>query len=98
MQSEREVTKVFKALGVPEKVIDKEKLKEIFDCRNSIIHELDIDLEKPGRKRIHRGMEEMVAFTDHLLFLAEHLIQVVDEMLSTYEAWKASNLPTHQLS
>ena len=47
LQSPEEVMRTAKALGIDTSLvqIDSKKLKEIFDVRNRIIHELDINLE-----------------------------------------------------
>lgn len=83
LQSADQLFKAIKALGIEPKSLDLDKtaLKPVFDARNQIIHELDIDLEGERRKRILRSMPEMTAWTDQILKLTAAIIQATDKMI-----------------
>ena len=53
LQSADEILRTTAALGLENKTLglDILRLKEIFQIRNKIIHELDLDLNAPKRKR-----------------------------------------------
>lgn len=69
LQSAAEVMRTTAALGINYKKLDLdvEKLREIFLIRNKIIHELDIDLEAPKRKRKVRGQTDLLESTEYVL-------------------------------
>jgi len=83
LQSSQELAKVSTALGLSqlEIKIDHKALKPIFDARNKIIHELDIDLEAHRRNRNVRSESVMKTYTNTLIFLAESLLKAVDNKL-----------------
>jgi hypothetical protein len=86
MQSGEQLFKAVKALGIdpPALDLDAVKLKEIFDTRNEIIHEMDIVLESrvpQARKRRSRTVEQMTEGADYLLDVAERLINAVERKL-----------------
>jgi len=89
MQSPEQVFRAAKAFGVEplaELHLEKGRLKDIFDTRNEIIHEMDIDLESRGRgtrKRRSRTVDEMADAADYLLQIAERLIDAVEQRLVT---------------
>ncbi len=81
LQSAAELAKTAAALGLSRTKVDVPRLKEIFDIRNKIIHELDINLDSVGRKRNVRGRESMMKHTNALLEIGENMLQEVDEQL-----------------
>jgi hypothetical protein len=81
LQSTAELSKTAAALGLSTLQMDHAQLKEIFDIRNKIIHELDIDLEGKQRKRTLRGRESMMDHTNALLELAEQILKGVNALL-----------------
>jgi hypothetical protein len=91
MQSSEQLFKAVKALGIEPAALDLDaaKLKEIFDARNEIIHEMDIVLESrvpQARKRRSRTVEQMTDGADYLLDVAEWLIQAVEAKLAAGSA------------
>lgn len=84
LQSSEELSRVTKAFGLSPKevIIDHAKLRPIFEARNKIIHELDIDLNAPRRKRNLRTQIKMKNHTEALLDLAENFLKTVDTKLS----------------
>jgi len=90
LQSPNDIMRTASALGVPKKSlgIDLQKLKRIFDIRNKIIHELDIDLKGERRKRNIRRRADMMDYANALLKTAENMRDAVDTKLavSTGEA------------
>jgi hypothetical protein len=81
LQSVEEVSRVLSALGCSKIKIDRERLKAIFNVRNKIVHELDINLATKGRKRVHRGLDDMMKYANYLLQICEEMLREVDEAL-----------------
>ena len=83
LQSADQLFKAINALGLDPKPlrVDKGALKPAFEARNQIIHELDIDLEGERRKRLLRGMDEMIGWTDQILTLTRAIIEATDKMI-----------------
>ena len=81
LQSASELNRVTAALGVRAIELDQNALREIFDVRNKIIHELDIDLAGDRRLRHDRGVNDMTRFTTTLITTAQRVLQAVHEKL-----------------
>jgi hypothetical protein len=83
LQSAEEVMKASFALGLdPTKQgINSDQLKEIFDIRNKIIHELDINFDAPRRNRQSRSRNKMIDYTNLLLHIGESMIIGVSEKI-----------------
>jgi hypothetical protein len=83
LQSSDELSRVAKAFGMSQKdvSIDHAKLRPIFEARNKIIHELDINFNVPRRKRNLRRAGTMKTYTEALLDVAESFLQTVDAKL-----------------
>ena len=83
LQSAGELIRASEALALPmsDVGIDKAKLRPIFDCRNKIIHELDINLDAPTRNRESRSRTAMVRDANALLEVGERILSAVDEKL-----------------
>jgi hypothetical protein len=84
LQSPEELMRTATALGLePVDVgIDKRALKPIFDVRNKIIHELDINFDHPTRNRESRSQPRLTNYTNMLLEVAENVLDAVDRTLS----------------
>lgn len=76
LQSVEELSKVINALGVDVQ-IDRQKLSNIFQIRNKIIHELDINLNASRRNRNTRTFSSMQDATNELLKTAQDIINAV---------------------
>jgi hypothetical protein len=89
LQSSQELSRVAKAFGLSseEVIIDHAKLRPIFETRNKIIHELDINLNVPRRKRNLRAQSTMKYYTEALIDVGESILRVVDNKL--YRATKS---------
>ncbi len=61
---------------------DVEKLKNIFQVRNQISHEMDIDFTQPNRSRHPRRRDEMISFTNELFRIAKIFLEEVDGKLT----------------
>jgi hypothetical protein len=81
LQSTESMFEVAAALGADPAAIGllPAELKPIFDTRNRIIHELDIDLSARRRTRTVRSQTTMIRDTDRLFKLACALINSVSE-------------------
>jgi hypothetical protein len=82
LQSAPELAKTAAALGLSRTKVDVTRFKEIFDIRNKIIHELDINLSSDRRKRNLRGRESMMKHTNALLEIGDSVLQEIDEHLA----------------
>jgi len=84
LQSTDSLFEVAAALGVdPASIhLDPARLRPIFETRNRIIHELDINLNSPRRTRNVRSQQEMIRGCEHLFRLASALVASVDKRLS----------------
>jgi len=76
LQSGEELMRTATALGLKpgQCKIDKDKVQAIFDIRNQIIHELDMNPSGKKRKRHLRKQKDMVAHADTLLGIAQSLL------------------------
>lgn len=83
LQSADELARTATALGlrVADVGIEKAVLKPIFDLRNQIIHELDINLAAPNRNRESRSRTAMVRNSNVLLELGEKILIGVERKL-----------------
>lgn len=84
LQSSDELSRVTKAFGISQKdvSIDHTKLRPIFESRNRIIHELDINFSVKRRRRNLRSEGIMKSYTETLIELAENILKSVDNKLS----------------
>jgi hypothetical protein len=83
LQSADQVLKVAAALGIDRSVlVDVTPLKKIFTTRNEIIHELDMNMDHPVRKRRVRKQADMQAATERLLKVSADFITDVDARIS----------------
>ena len=84
LQSSDELSRVAKAFGISQKEvnIDHTKLRPIFESRNRIIHELDINFSGKRRRRNLRSEGTMKSYTETLIELAENILKSVDSKLS----------------
>lgn len=83
LQSAQQVLKTAAALGLDSKAIvpDQSTLKAVFTTRNQIIHELDMNLTGPVRKRRVRSQTQMKKDAELLLATAARAIEAVDKAL-----------------
>ena len=58
------------------------ELKQVFDIRNQIVHEMDIDFTRRNRNRRPRRRDDMVAAANHILEAADAFLAAVDAKLS----------------
>jgi len=56
-------------------------LDAIFQCRNQISHELDVDFEQESRYRRPRQKETMIEYTKDVLELANNILLEIDDAL-----------------
>lgn len=84
LQSAEELTRTARGLGLSDKdaPIAQGEVKKIFDIRNQIIHELDVNLAGKKRKRHIRKRDDMVRMVNVLLGIAQAILVGVHERLS----------------
>ena len=80
LQSTDQLHKACAALGVDSKPIfgELKSLKAIFDARNQMIHELDMNLGSANRKRRVRSQADMKSFTERLLSISGSIVREVN--------------------
>lgn len=83
LQSADEILRTTAALGLDNKTLalDIPRLKEIFQIRNKIIHELDLDLSAPKRKRKVRSQIDLLDNADFMLATIKKLLEALDKTL-----------------
>lgn len=86
LQSAEQLYSAADALGIPWKYsinISKSRLKSIFDARNKIVHEMDIDFSAARRNRYQRKIDEMIDDTNELLRIAGLMVTMTQKKLPT---------------
>jgi len=80
LQSSESLFQVAGALGVdpPTAGIDPTVLSPIFSIRNSIVHELDINLDAQRRNRHVRSQTSMISNTNRILLVSAGILHCVD--------------------
>lgn len=83
LQSADEILRTAAALGLDTKALalDIPRLKDIFQIRNKIIHELDLDLNAPKRKRKVRSQKDLLDNSDFMLATIKKLLEAVDKAI-----------------
>jgi len=86
LQSVREIRRTVEALGLDQAVVSftDADLGVIFDARNKIIHELDINFGQARRNRENRSRDYMIAYANVLLAIAETILREVDRKLADF--------------
>lgn len=84
LQSKEEVLRIASAFAIkPEELkISMDKLDEIFKVRNIMIHEMDVNLNGQNRKRNHRGVNEMIEYTNVILELSETFFHIINKRIT----------------
>jgi len=87
LQSPDQVFQTIKALGLESNdlIVNAQSLREVFQVRNQIIHEMDIKLEpqsKYARKKRSRKLDDMVEKADFILELGARIISGVEKKLA----------------
>ena len=83
LQSPDQLFRTVKALGIEPSVIghDARGLRAVFDVRNKIIHELDIYLDAPRRRRNTRPRDPLVQDAQDLLAIGDRIVAAVESKL-----------------
>jgi hypothetical protein len=81
LQSAEELRRAARFLGVVDFPLPDRELKDLFRVRNQIVHEMDVDLENPHRKRRPRRRKEMVKYAETALRVGEALIKECDQVV-----------------
>ena len=55
------------------------ELQRIFNARNEIVHEMDVDLEPLNRNRRQRSLNQIKGFTDEIFKISAALLSEVDK-------------------
>ena len=84
LQSKDQVLRAASYFDIPSNVLaeDIRRLEEIFQSRNQISHEMDVDLNQPNRTRRPRRKAAMIDHTETILQLANTFLTEVDRRLS----------------
>jgi hypothetical protein len=83
LQSADQLFRACAALGADARALigEPSPLKGVFDARNQIIHELDMNLESHNRKRRVRSQKTMKEYSERLLKLCSAIIKDTDARL-----------------
>ena len=85
LQSPDQLFAACRALGLhPERDIklNRRELSGVFDARNQIVHEMDIDFDAPRRNRFQRRIEDTIKMANDLLSVSERIVEKVHNKLS----------------
>ena len=93
LQSAPELVRTVEALGLSKVKVDVPRFRSIFEVRNKIIHELDINLDGDRRKRNLRRREQMMTDTNALLEIGEQVLTEVEERLGAVEQGDEADEP-----
>lgn len=76
LQSSDELFKACAALGIEASAVllDRSRLDSVFQVRNDIVHEMDIDFTEARRNRHPRAISTMVDYSNYLLEIAERVV------------------------
>jgi len=83
LQSKDELLKIASYFNIPSNELtnDFNLLREIFDVRNQIVHEMDIDFYRSNRSRRTRRRDDMVKYTNEILRVAKVFLEKADRKL-----------------
>lgn len=84
LQSGESILRVGACLDIPSENISKnfDDLKKVFESRNEIIHEMDIDFDQPSQKTRHqRTRTEMIKMTNIILESAEKFLSAINKKI-----------------
>jgi len=85
LQSKDQVLQIASFFDIKSNVLtdDFDGLKKLFDARNEIIHEMDINFTATNRNRNQRTKKFAVESTNHLFAIAEKFLSEVDNLCSS---------------
>ena len=85
LQSVDEIRRVGSYFDIPSQALipDPNAAKQIFAARNQIVHEMDIDFERPNRNRRPRRVQDMQDNTQALFEVAHRFLTEVNARLSS---------------
>ena len=83
LQSKDQLLKVAAHFNIPSNKLstDLNLLKEIFDARNEVAHEMDIDFTQTNRSRRPRKKDSMIQFTTEIFRISKQCLAEVDALL-----------------
>lgn len=84
LQSTEQLLRAGSFFNIPSQDIcrDAGRLSLIFEARNQIVHEMDVDFAQPNRNRRPRAKQKMIDFTNEIFLVASSFLQGVDAKLS----------------
>jgi hypothetical protein len=83
LQSVQELHRVVGYLGLESKNlgVTEQELRDVFACRNRLIHEMDVNFQHPTRSRSSRNRADMTRFANSLLTASSMILDGVDAQL-----------------
>lgn len=83
LQSKDQLLRVAAFFNIESKTImnNPQIVKEIFETRNQISHEMDVDFSQTNRSRRSRRKEDMIKFTNEILQIANAFLTQVESKL-----------------
>lgn len=82
LQSLEQLKQAAAYLGLSDIKVEDDDLKQLFKVRNEIVHEMDMDITHPSRRRRPRRRSEMVEYAELALKTANKLVEECDAMLA----------------
>ena len=84
LQSKDQLLRGVSYFDIPSRLLanDLDALQKIFDARNQIVHEMDVDFAQPNRNRRPRSKGQMIQYTTELLRIGNVLLRAVDSKLA----------------
>ncbi len=79
LQSTSQLKRVLSLLGIEQ--LNVSKLKEAFDARNQIIHEMDVNLKAKTRNRHQRKQRAMLELTKTVFAISVKVLKEVDAVI-----------------
>ncbi len=80
LQSAEEVMRVASYFDIPsvQVVADRDGLQRVFNARNQIVHEMDVDFSHVNRNRRSRKKDTMTKYTNEVFKVASVFLEAVD--------------------
>jgi hypothetical protein len=82
LQSLEQLRQAAAYLGLSDITFPDADLKELFKVRNEIVHEMDMDIAHPSRRRRPRKRADMVKYAEVAVRVANELVKRCDAMLA----------------
>jgi hypothetical protein len=82
-QSKEQLLKIAAHFDIPANAVcpNPNEIQNVFDARNEISHEMDVDFGQPNRSRRPRPRDTMMTLTNRIFDVANRFLQQVDQRM-----------------